>query len=73
MYYYPTKFLSTHFNRLSIETTMEGWLLSINWIEFEENGGHIHCYAEYSVTKEGLTLIKGDAYPEIIKLGKFFF
>lgn len=69
MYYHPTKFLPTNFDRFLIEATMEGWHLSINWTEFD-GGDHVHCYAEYSVTKEGLTLIKGDAYPEIMKLSK---
>jgi hypothetical protein len=59
---YPIQFFPTGFDRMSIEATMEGWQLSINWTEFEEDG-HSHCYAEYLVTKDKAVLIKGDFYP----------
>lgn len=47
---------------MSIEATMEGWKLCINWTDFQKDE-HLHCYAEYLVTKEKAELIKGDVYP----------
>lgn len=64
---YPIQFLPLVFDLLQIQTTMSGWILKVNWTEFDEDG-HTHKYAEYEVDKFGFQKINGDTYPFTIEI-----
>lgn len=52
------------FDKITLEASLSGWTLSINWTESDSEGNYWHQHGEYFIDFEGnRSWVSGDRYP----------